>query len=359
MRVRTPDYYKNFQCIGKKCTDSCCTGWEVDLDDASLEYYRSVEGEFGERLRSVMVFEEGENRFKLRANGRCPFLNDENLCDLYFALGEDRLCKTCTEHPRYMNDFGDLREKGISLSCPEAARIILSKKTPVTYDTVVTDEMVAEFSSLDPQKYVQLVMARKNAYAVAGNREQPIRERIAQILEEGIVHQRQLTGRKVNKDAAQLMTNRAEVLAGWLHHIENYECINPVWNELVQSTIRFLEDASRDYEKSLKEFEEANASKLYQYEQMTMYFLYRYYVSSVFDYDLLSKLKLMAFGVLICEAMAVVHWDKRHRFTLRDQVQIMHCFSRQFEHSDENVGAINRSFAGKELFDIRQFLEIL
>lgn len=359
MRVRTPDYYKEFKCIDKKCTDSCCAGWEVDLDDASFEYYRGVEGEFGERLKSVMVFEEGENRFKLRANGRCPFLNDENLCDLYIALGEDKLCKTCTEHPRYMNDFGDLREQGISLSCPEAARIILSKKTPVTYDTAVTDEMVEGLSSLDPQKYVQLVMERKKAYAVAENRKLPIRERIAQILETGIEVQCQLTRRKVNTDSTEIITNRSEVLAKWLHHIENYECINPNWNVFLKSTCEFLEDDTRDYEACLMSFEEANASRLYQYEQMVMYFLYRYFTSSVYDYDLLSKLKLMTFGVLVCEAMAVVLWNKKHRFTLKDQIEIMHCFSRQFEHSDENVEAINRSFARMELFDIKQFLEIL
>lgn len=358
MRERTPDYFKKFKCIDKKCDDSCCAGWEVDLDDNSYEYYRSVKGEFGERLRSVMVYEEGENRFKLRENGRCPFLNDENLCDLYIALGGDKLCKTCAEHPRFANDFGDLREKGISLSCPEAARIILSQKKPVAYDTVTTQETVG-FTDLDPQKYMLLVMARKEAYAVAGNRELPIHKRLAEILEMGIGYQEQLTKRKNNKACENPLTDEGQVIALWLRHIKNYECINPVWNDLLNLTLDFLENGTENYKDCRSRFEEANASKLYQYEQIAVYFLYRYYVSSVYDYDLLSKLKLTAFAVLVCEAMAAAVWHKKHKFTLKNQIEIVHCFSRQFEHSDANVEAVNRSFQEKELFDIRQFLEIL
>lgn len=357
MRVRTPDYYKKFKCIDKKCTDTCCAGWEVDLDDASCQYYRSVKGAFGDRLKSVMVFEEGENRFKLRENGRCPFLNDENLCDLYIALGEDKLCKTCTEHPRYQNDFGDLREKGISISCPEAARIILSKKTKVSYDTIVTQEALEGFTNLDPQKYMVLVQARKEAYAIASDSSRSIFNRIYEILEKGVDYQKQLTKKSVNKDAKKPL-GRREVIYKYLAHIKDYECINSNWNVFLTDTMEFLEKTD-SYEELHQKFEEKNANKMYQYEQIVMYFLYRYYLSSVYDYDLLSKLKLMAFGVLVCEEMAVALWSKKHSFTLKDQIEIVHCFSRQFEHSDANVEAINKSFVSKELFGMNQFLEIL
>lgn len=358
MRVRTPDYYRNFKCIDKKCTDTCCAGWEVDLDEDSCRYYRSVDGAFGERLKRVMVFEEGENRFKLRENGRCPFLNDENLCDLYIALGEDKLCKTCAEHPRYKNDFGDLREKGISISCPEAARIILSKKTAVTYETVVTEEAVPEFSNLDPQKYMTLVMARKEAYSIAADQNMPVFSRVGKILEKSVDYQQQLTKKSVNKKAGEIFCKKDAVLQ-FLKYIKDYECINPDWDVFLKNTMEFLEDESKDYEKIHREFEEKNSGKMYQYEQIAMYFLYRYYISSIYDYDLLSKVKLMAFALLVCEEMAVALWVEKHNFTLEDQIEIVHCFSRQFEHSDVNVEDINRSFRTKELFDIKQFIEIL
>lgn len=362
MRVRTPCYYKEFHCIDKACTDSCCAGWEVDLDEDSYAYYQTVNGEFGLRLKSVMVFEGGENRFKLRDNGRCPFLNDENLCDLYIALGEDRLCRTCAEHPRYTAEYGDLREKGISLSCPEAARIILSNREPVTYETEVNDEPIAGISNLDPQKYAQLVMARKEAYIIAGDRSRPISQRMKTLLEEGVKQQRQLSKAIVNTSLGKKHLNKQETILQWILYIQDYECINPVWNQMLAVAKAFLEEKQRmpqDYQKSHEDFEAYYGEGMVEYEQMLLYFLYRYYVTSIYDDDLLSKLKLAVFGVLLCEEIGVAVYEKSGRFVFQDQIEVMHCFSRQFEHSDDNVAAINDGFQNNPLFDVGQFLNIL
>ena len=64
MILRVPDYYEEFACIAGACTGSCCDGWEIDIDDASREYYSSVGGEIGERLREKLYQgEDGEYRF--------------------------------------------------------------------------------------------------------------------------------------------------------------------------------------------------------------------------------------------------------------------------------------------------------
>ena len=55
MKIVTPDYYKNFKCIAGECTDTCCAGWDVDVDKESYKQYRRVIGSFGNKLRSVMV----------------------------------------------------------------------------------------------------------------------------------------------------------------------------------------------------------------------------------------------------------------------------------------------------------------
>ena len=111
MKVMTPHYYKDFRCIAGACTDTCCAGWDVDVDKDSYKYYKTVKGAFGKRLKSVMVpSQDGECTFTLKEGGRCPFLNDDNLCDLYIELGEDKLCETCAEFPRFINDYGNIRE---------------------------------------------------------------------------------------------------------------------------------------------------------------------------------------------------------------------------------------------------------
>ena len=55
MKIRVPDYYDEFKCIADKCTDTCCAGWQVDVDDKSFAYYKTIKGEFGDRLHSVMI----------------------------------------------------------------------------------------------------------------------------------------------------------------------------------------------------------------------------------------------------------------------------------------------------------------
>ena len=34
--IRRPAYYKAFRCIGSDCTENCCIGWEIDVDEDSL-----------------------------------------------------------------------------------------------------------------------------------------------------------------------------------------------------------------------------------------------------------------------------------------------------------------------------------
>ena len=55
MKIVTPHYYKDFKCIAGACTDTSCAGWDVDVDDKSYRYYKTVDGNFGKRLKSVMV----------------------------------------------------------------------------------------------------------------------------------------------------------------------------------------------------------------------------------------------------------------------------------------------------------------
>lgn len=61
MIFRYPDYYEKFSCIAGACEDTCCAGWEIDIDDKSYEYYKTVGGAFGEMLRqNIKKYENDE-----------------------------------------------------------------------------------------------------------------------------------------------------------------------------------------------------------------------------------------------------------------------------------------------------------
>ncbi len=115
MRYLKPHFYDKFACTAGDCPDTCCAGWQIMIDDASLEKYKNVQGGVWKTPAWVVNWERSAS---VRMNGGAHF-DDENLCDLYKALGPDALCDTCRLYPRHTEEFEGLRELSLSLSCPE------------------------------------------------------------------------------------------------------------------------------------------------------------------------------------------------------------------------------------------------
>jgi lysine-N-methylase len=143
MKYTYPDYYEEFSCVAGECEATCCAGWQIVVDEASLKKYAKVNNDFSERIRTGVDFSEGV--FCQKENKRCAFLNERNLCDMYTALGEEALCETCTRYPRHIEEFENLREITLTISCPEVARILLEQKEPVKFSEEEMGEDEEEF----------------------------------------------------------------------------------------------------------------------------------------------------------------------------------------------------------------------
>ena len=118
MRYLKPHFYDQFVCTAGDCPDTCCAGWQIVIDEDSLERYGNEKSEFGKRLRNSIDWEE---ECFYQNNRRCAFLNDENLCDLYKELGPDSLCDTCRLYPA---------RKLHGLSCPAKSRCAFWRRRP-------------------------------------------------------------------------------------------------------------------------------------------------------------------------------------------------------------------------------------
>ena len=121
MSVYWPDYCKAFRCKADKCLHTCCAGWVIGIDDESLKRFMK-DPEVSEKIE--------DGCFVLKEDGRCPFLRDDNLCDMILKHGEDYICDICREHPRFYNSFDDHTEAGIGLVCEEACRLVLECDGP-------------------------------------------------------------------------------------------------------------------------------------------------------------------------------------------------------------------------------------
>lgn len=182
-----PDYYKKFNCIADKCPDTCCGKWQIVIDDDSLEKYEDYNGEYRDELRRKVNWKEGV--FRHGRSGKCAFLRDDMLCDLYIHMGKESLCTTCREYPRHTEEFENVREISLSLSCPEVARILMNITDKVTFVTEEDDEDEV-FDDFDYFLYSNLEDIREAILNVIQDRSVDIRIRIERVLQIGASAQR-------------------------------------------------------------------------------------------------------------------------------------------------------------------------
>ena len=182
-----PDYYKKFHCTADKCIDTCCAEWQIVIDDESLEKYGNYRGDYQQTLCQNIDWEEGV--FHHNKRGKCAFLRDDALCDMYIHMGSDSLCTTCREYPRHTEEFENLREITLSLSCPEVAKIVMNTTEPITFVTK-EDEADECYEEFDYFLFSELEDVREEMIRIMQDRNVNIRDRIDKILQISVSVQR-------------------------------------------------------------------------------------------------------------------------------------------------------------------------
>lgn len=182
-----PDYYKKFSCIADKCPDTCCGKWQIVIDDDSLERYQEYDGDYRPELHRKVNWKEGV--FRHGRSGKCAFLRDDMLCDMYIHMGKDSLCTTCREYPRHTEEFENVREISLSLSCPEVARMLMNITGKVTFVTEEDDEDEV-FDDFDYFLYSNLEDIREEILKIIQDRSVDIRSRIERVIQIGASAQR-------------------------------------------------------------------------------------------------------------------------------------------------------------------------
>ncbi|WP_346884257.1 flagellin lysine-N-methylase [Clostridium sp. UBA4395] len=383
MKIRVPKYLNKFKCIADKCEDTCCAGWEIVIDEETYDYYENLSGGFGERLRSEMVNDGEDNIFVLK-NGNCAFLNENKLCDIYNELGEDSLCYTCKKYPRYMEEFGNLREIGISLSCPEAARIILSDSNKVEFELSENDEFITSYNDIDAMLFIDLMQCRSIIFNILQNRSIDLNIRAAIILDfakevQDKIDEDDLTSLKtikerymdknfINKtsddlnktirDKEQWYTDIEEyfyVFKG-LKHINNND---PLGLDKVLSFIKSSVENKDIYLDKYKEFNNFYKDNMYKFENILVYFVFRYFMKAVFDYDVDAKVKTAVVSYLVIKQLCIARWVESGELSDEDIVDISHTYSKDVEHLEENIDTLAEIFKTNPVFKEDRIINIL
>ncbi|HEC58048.1 hypothetical protein LCGC14_0867410 [marine sediment metagenome] len=135
--MKVLDYYDKFECIGSDCEDSCCSGWQVSIDNNTYRKYKKIEDiAVRKEVLNNIVHDKGKltgskYKIKLRDDASCPFLNKDKLCDIYQRCGENHLSDTCTNFPRDPRNLFSQPESALSLACPEVTRLAILPSSPI------------------------------------------------------------------------------------------------------------------------------------------------------------------------------------------------------------------------------------
>lgn len=278
MKEVFPNYYKKFKCIADKCKHSCCIGWEIDIDQDTMDLYNSLEGEFADKIRKNI---KGDvPYFVLKEDDKCPFLNDNGLCDIILKLGEEAICDICYLHPRFSNFYEGFTETGLGLCCEEAVRIILTENEKFSVNLLAHIENTDFFKE------------RKEVFDILQNRDITILERL----------------KKLSKKYGLKFEFQGDMLYDFYMSLER------------------LDKSWADELKKLKMADSLNIFERYDlqifFEQLACYFIFRHFKKGV-GFTLLS---LWVIG-RICS-----YYEK-----CDEMFDVVRMYSSEIEYSEENI----------------------
>lgn len=327
MIFRTPQYYDKFRCSADKCSDNCCIGWEIDIDDSTLNTYRNTKGEFGDRLKQSI----SNGCFVLTHNDRCPFLNKRNLCDIYIELGEKSLCQICTDHPRFYEWFGNIKEGGTGLCCEESAKLILANDFVLT-ETEIPDE---ECDIPDEVLFSTLLNARQLIIFHLQNDSS-----LAETVEHLLSFTEELQFRIDNYDFTipewnnNINPKRTDI-KDILEFLLTLEPIDDKWIPFIKKSIEYSDlftGIGKEYESYMR--------------RIAVYFVYRYFLKGVYDGEIISKIKLAVLSTWIIGFL----WCFRNDNSLENMSVTAKNYSKEIEYSTDNLETLFDVFYKEEFF---------
>ena len=310
MLISKPSYYDTFRCIAGACPDSCCKEWEVQVDADSAAYYRSLTGSLGDRLRQVLRDDADGGALMTIENGRCPMWRDDGLCRIQAELGEEALCQVCTDFPRLRHDYGDFLELGLELSCPEAARIILSAPWA---PTLVEEIPGGDDPEYDEEAMASLKATRSTALSLLQFPYSASR-RLALLLLYGYQAQAELDGEEELAFDPDTALDSAVSFAknGDIRSIADFfrslEILTPGWSSLLEQA--------------------ANMPLQETCIPLAQYLIERYWLQAVSDYDLACRVKFILIACLLVNSLPG---------SFAENAQL---FSKEIENNTDNVEGI-------------------
>ena len=95
------------------------------------------------------------------------------------------------------------------------------------------------------------------------------------------------------------------------------------------------------------------------YENIMVYFVFRYFTKGVYDCDVISRAKFAFLGFFAIRGLAAIRYQNLRKFDITDMIMVAKAYSKEVEHSEGNIAYLMEEFLFSEEFDIENLCRIL
>lgn len=370
MKYLIMDWFGKFQCIGGECSATCCSGWNIKIDEESIEKYEKLKAE-GEELFADTYCNENNS---MRMVGQsCLFLTEDGWCKLVRNYGEDILCDTCKIYPRMCNVYGDVNECTVKISCPVVADYLLSeeeiafiyseddKEKDEEYDYVVYDAM----SHI--RSYIVDLMQEYREYPLAGRLFCALD---ASYKVEKMYQKEELTIEKTDELLKVLRdTMYLDNVCSQVQELDtNFEVKRKCIVELLQLFFATQpEDKKADKNSELRTYLQEiqnNPTIFYEdldeftkvcseYERMyENYFIYQYFAYFMPDKKKTFRWRMAVLEFCYIQLLAMIAWKREKKLSKTQYRDIIVFVARKLEHNDIQTETINKLMKENDFEDV-------
>ena len=385
MNIKKPTYYDTFACIANRCTDSCCIGWDIDIDESTQEKYKTDKSNLSKKINKYC--KSGTIKF---VNGRCPFLNSKKLCDIQLNLGEGMLCNVCNSFPRFVDTYGNHKELILSLSCPEVARLILDDEHCGEFVSTNTEEEVTTYNTFDTSLYLEFLPVRDKMFCLLKS-DKTLLEKLnlmyneASELQEHFAPKAKLTNianKYLKLDQVNIETieirKYLKLIEKVLKIYTKLDYIDTRFSSVIDSAYGFF----RGLNKILKKYQNRDIvknelnllKKLYSFKvkdntidrvlelindntfdeyylKLFNYFIYKHILSSVYDYNIADKMTFACLSTMVIKFVMLYYSILDFSVNKALFVEIAHLYSKEIEHNSDNMKVLYKKIKKSKLLN--------
>ena len=352
MKYLVTDLYSDFSCIGGTCSNTCCQNWSIVIDEETMEKYRQLDEPVRSMILNKIVETECGYEIVKEENGRCPFLTEKNLCQLYLQVSPDILSETCKTFPRKAAAYGNTIMATVSLACPEVVRMVLERKEPIQFvfaeqgeervsmgtegayynallqGLVVTTQLLQnrQFSMWQRlQLVVTLSMELQTAFSASDfEKIYSISEQYKDVHYCKEVLQQQNISEVVPDGCLNLIISIFNLL-------ENGQGLERKSQELLKNIHVFSQEDEQKYRMWSEDF--AKQEQDVEWEHLAVQLTFEYYMDVLKGNSITVNVVKMLIFLIIARVLEVIEFQKNKRLILEQKRDLIAQVSRMLEHS--------------------------